>query len=79
MLHTPPWSEVPDEHLEREVAHAHEKRHDIFVEGTAAAWANLLQRTAELEAEYLRRFPNRIAEAAQKSALYPASREETVE
>lgn len=73
MLHPSPWSEISDEELERELAHAHNKRHDTFVGGTAHAWDNLIQRTAQLEVEYLRRFPDRVAEAADKRRLYPSS------
>ena len=54
-------SDLSDEDLERELAHAHEKRHDIFVNGTAD---QLINRTHELACEYLRglrtRSPTRL-------------------
>lgn len=59
--------DLSDEDLDRELTHAHEKRHDIFLTGTADQLINLSNRTRELECEYLRRFGNRVAEAAAKS------------
>jgi hypothetical protein len=59
--------DLSDEDLERELAHAHEKRHDIFVSGTADQLINLSNRTRELECEYLRRFATQVTEAAAKS------------
>jgi hypothetical protein len=60
-------SQLDDDDLDRELTHAHEKRHDIFVSGTADQLTNLTNRTRELECEYLRRFPERIHEASAKS------------
>jgi hypothetical protein len=60
-------SDLSDEDLERELAHSHEKRHDIFLSGTADQLINLSTRTRELECEYLRRFGHRVPEAAAKS------------
>jgi hypothetical protein len=61
-----PAAELSDADLERELAHAHRKRHDTFVDGTANALATHTRRTAELEQEYLRRFPERVVEDAEK-------------
>lgn len=60
-------SQLSDEDVERELAHAHEKRHDIFLTGTADQLMNLTTRTRELECEFLRRFPERVHEATAKS------------
>jgi hypothetical protein len=60
-------ADLSDDDLDRELRHAHEKRHDIFVDGTAEQLRNLDARTRELEAEYLRRFGDRVTEAAEKS------------
>jgi Family of unknown function (DUF6158) len=62
-----PSPELSDDDLERELAHVHEKRHDVFVGGTADQFRNNVVRTAELEAEYLRRFGDRVADATEKS------------
>ena len=59
--------DLSDEDLERELTDVHEKRHDIFFNGTADQLINLSNRTRELESEYLRRFATRVAEAAGKS------------
>ena len=60
-------SDLSDEDLERELAQAHEKRHGIFVSGTADQLINLSYRTRELQCEYLRRFASQITEAVAKS------------
>jgi hypothetical protein len=65
-----PASELADEDLERELAHSHEKRHDIFVGGTADQLANHSTRTRDLEAEYLRRFSDRVKDADAKARRY---------
>ena len=59
-------SDLSDDDLERELGHAHDKRHDIFLDGTADQLINLSNRTRELECEYLRRFGNRVSEAVAK-------------
>jgi riboflavin biosynthesis pyrimidine reductase len=61
-----PASELTDADLERELVHAHRKRHDTFVDGTANALATHTRRTAELEHEYLRRFPERVVQDEEK-------------
>lgn len=73
MLQPPAWNEISDEDLARELDHVHQKRSDTFRTGHAGAWANLLDRTAQLEAEYLRRFPKGVVEAAEKLQRYEAA------
>jgi hypothetical protein len=51
--------ELSDGELLRELASLHETRHDTLRHGSDAALDNHNRRTAELEAEYLRRFPSR--------------------
>jgi Family of unknown function (DUF6158) len=65
-----PASDLADDDLERELTHAHEKRHDIFVGGTVDQLANHSSRTGELEAEYLRRFADRVKDAEAKARRY---------
>jgi Family of unknown function (DUF6158) len=64
-----PASELSDDDLERELTHAHEKRHDIFVDGTVDQLRNHSARTAELEHAYLERFADRVKDADDKAAL----------
>jgi hypothetical protein len=64
-----PASELSDGDLDRELSHAHEKRHDIFVDGTVDQLRNHSARTSELEEAYLRRFAGRVKDADQKAAL----------
>ena len=45
--------------LLRELASLHDARHETFRHGSADALAHHDRRTAELEREYLRRFPDR--------------------
>jgi hypothetical protein len=45
--------------LLRELANLHDTRHETFRHGSADALAHHDRRTAELEREYLRRFPDR--------------------
>jgi hypothetical protein len=47
------------EDLMRELASLHETRHDTLRHGSDAALEHHNRRLAELEAEYLRRFPGR--------------------
>ncbi|MCW2778655.1 MAG: hypothetical protein JWN17_2380 [Frankiales bacterium] len=58
--------ELSDLDLVRELAYAHSRRHDTFVNGSAHALANHSRRTAELELAYARRFGDVVAEAEQK-------------
>jgi uncharacterized protein DUF6158 len=69
MTHGIPASELSDDDLERELTHAHEKRHDIFVDGTVDQLRNHSSRTSELEQAYLERFADRVKDAAEKGAL----------
>jgi Family of unknown function (DUF6158) len=55
---------LSNEDLLRELASLHETRHDTFRHGSDAALANHNERMAELEAEYLRRFPQREVDPA---------------
>ncbi len=50
---------LSNEDLLRELRSLHETRHDTFRHGADDALANHDRRTAELEREYLRRFPDR--------------------
>ncbi len=58
-----PANDLPDEALERELAHLHETRHDTFLHGSDDALEFHTARTSELEAEYLRRNPDRVPDA----------------
>lgn len=58
-----PAEQLSDEALERELRHLHETRHDTFLHGSEDALAFHTTRTAELEAEYLRRNPDRVLDA----------------
>jgi hypothetical protein len=64
-----PASKLSDEDLERELTHAHEKRHDIFVGGTVDQLHNHSVRTRELEQAYLQRFADKVTDAQQKARL----------
>jgi hypothetical protein len=50
---------LTDEELLRELASLHGTRHDTLRHGSDSALANHDRRTAELEREYIRRFPQR--------------------
>jgi len=54
-----PAGEISDEDLEREVTHLHETRHQTFLGGSADALKAHTERMLELEAEFLRRMPER--------------------
>lgn len=64
-----PATDLSDEDLERELAHAHEKRHDIFVDGTLDQLRNHSARTNELERAYLQRFADRVKDAQEKMGV----------
>jgi len=55
-----PPGELSDEDLERELRHLYETRADTFFGGSDQALATHTQRTLALEAEYARRFPDRV-------------------
>jgi uncharacterized protein DUF6158 len=63
-----PPTDLSDEDLERELAHVHEKRHEILLDGTAEQWHNLRARTDELERGYVERFVTRVKDAEAKLA-----------
>lgn len=55
-----PPTVLTDEALDRELLHLHETRNDTFLHGSDDALALHTERTAMLEAEYLRRNPDRV-------------------
>ena len=57
--HGVPPSQLSEEDLRRELQHVHETRHTTFLHGSQDALEVHTWRTFELEAEYLRRFPER--------------------
>ncbi len=67
-----PARELSDEDLSRDLAHVHEKRHEMFLDGAADQFRNNVLRMDELEAEYVRRFPDRVVDADAKSRLVKA-------
>ena len=54
-----PGADLAEEDLLRELAHLHETRHTTFLHGSDDALAAHTRRTEQLEAEYLRRHPER--------------------
>jgi Family of unknown function (DUF6158) len=54
-----PATELENDDLERELAHIHETRHDVFLHGSAQALDHHTERMTDLEGEYLRRHPHR--------------------
>lgn len=54
-----PATELSDDDVLREMAHLHETRNTTLRHGSSDALAHHTRRTAELEQEYLRRFPDR--------------------
>jgi hypothetical protein len=59
MTGVPPTA-LSDDDLERELTRLHETRHETFLNGTEDALEVHTQRMFALEAEYLRRFPDRV-------------------
>ncbi|HEY7100380.1 MAG TPA: DUF6158 family protein [Mycobacteriales bacterium] len=57
--HGVPPSQLSEQDLRRELEHVHVTRHETFLHGSHDALDAHTWRTAELEAEYLRRFPER--------------------
>jgi hypothetical protein len=57
--HGVPPSQLSEADLRRELQHVHETRHETFLHGSHDALDAHSWRTVELEAEYLRRFPQR--------------------
>jgi hypothetical protein len=73
-----PASELADDDLDRELAQLHRTREETFRRGSDQALERHTSRTAELEAEYLQRFPDREVDptrlregARQRSAEAP--------
>jgi hypothetical protein len=62
-----PPTDLADADLERELAHLHETRHETFLNGSEDALEAHTQRMLALEAEYLRRFPERAAPAPERT------------
>jgi predicted GNAT family N-acyltransferase len=56
-----PAGELDDEDLERELRHLYQTRADTFFGGSGQALERHTERTLELEAEYARRHPDRVA------------------
>lgn len=54
-----PARELSDDELEHQGTQAHATRNWVFLNGTAAQFANHTARMIELEQEYLRRYPQR--------------------
>ena len=54
-----PASGLSEDDLRRELAHLHETRHTTFLHGSPDALQAHTRRMDELEAEYLRRHPER--------------------
>jgi hypothetical protein len=51
---------LSDSDLTRELEHLHGTRHETFMNGTQDALETHTRRMLELEAEYARRFPDRV-------------------
>jgi hypothetical protein len=62
--HGVPPSQLSEQDLRRELEHVHATRHETFLHGSHDALDAHGWRTAELEAEYLRRFPEREVDPA---------------
>lgn len=60
--HRVPAADLGDEDLLRELASLHGTRNDTFLHGSPDALAEHTARTAELEAEYVRRNPERAVD-----------------
>jgi hypothetical protein len=52
-------ADLSEDDLLRELGHLHETRHETFLHGSDDALAAHTRRTADLEAEYVRRHPQR--------------------
>ena len=62
--HGVPPSKLSEQDLRRALEHVHSTRHETFLHGSHDALDAHTWRTAELEAEYLRRFPAREVDPA---------------
>jgi hypothetical protein len=54
-----PPGDLSEQDLRRELQHVHETRHETFLHGSDDALEAHTERTADLEAEFLRRYPRR--------------------
>ena len=59
-----PPADLSDDDLLRELASLHDTRHDTLRHGSDSALEHHNRRMVELEAEYLRRFPQREVDPA---------------
>ena len=55
-----PAEQLSDDQLERDLEHLHATRHETFLHGSESALEAHTRRVTEVEAEYLRRFPDRV-------------------
>lgn len=62
-----PAHKLDDEELERELRRLHQTREETFFKGSAQALETHTKRMLELEAEYAKRFPERIEPAAART------------
>jgi len=53
--------DLSDPDLRREVGHLHETRHEVMLNGSQDAYETHTRRMLELEAEFIRRFPEESA------------------
>jgi hypothetical protein len=58
-----PVTDLSDDDLRRELAQLHRTRHDTFLHAPTQALQHHSERTAQLELEYLRRWPQRDIDA----------------
>jgi hypothetical protein len=70
-----PAEQLSDDELSRDLEHVYEKRYDMFRNGAADQFRNNVQRMAELEAEYLSRFPDKVVDADAKRRIGPEVRQ----
>jgi hypothetical protein len=63
-----PPEDLPEPDLLRELEQLHRTRHETFLHGSVDALRTHIDRTAELETEYLRRHPERDVDPARTRA-----------
>lgn len=68
-----PAQDLSDDDLGRDLEQVYAKRYDMFRHGAADQFRNNVQRMAELEAEYVRRFPDRVTDADAKARIGTAA------
>ena len=59
--------QLSDEDLDRELAHLHMTRRETFLSGSAEALRHHTDRMLELEAEFARRFPDRVTPGSRRT------------